>query len=117
VDGAGPEFVTEKPSWNPVDQELVTDQLAVQPPLAVLVLVGVGLVLGVGVGLVLGVALGLVLGVALGLVLGDWLGLVLGVGVGEGCPVPLDKTTIDSAGTVTDAPEKLPDVTDGLAAE
>jgi len=91
-----PEFVTVKPSWNPVDQELVTDQLAVQPPLAVLVLVGVGLVLGVGVGLVLGVALGLVLGVGVG--------LVLGVGVGDGCPVPLDKTTIDSAGTFTDAP-------------
>ena len=45
------------------------------------------------------------------------LGLVLGVGVGDGCPVPLDKTTIDSGGTLTDAPEKLLDVTDGLAAE
>jgi hypothetical protein len=46
-----------------------------------------------------------------------WLGLVLGVGVGDGCPVPLDKTTIDSAGTLSDVPEKLLDVMDGLAAE
>ncbi len=90
-----------------MDQELLTDQLTVQPAPAVLV--AVGLVLGVTLGLVLGVTLGV------GLVLGDWLGLVLGVGVG--CPAPLDNTTIDSAGTLTDAPEKAVDVTDGLAAE
>jgi hypothetical protein len=92
---------------------LVTDQVAVQPPLAVCV----GLVLGVALGLVLGVALGVTLGlvgVTLGLVVA--LGVVLGVTAG-GCPVPLAKTTIDCAGTLTDVPEKLLDVTDGLAAE
>ena len=114
-----------KPSWNPPDQELVTDQLAVQPLLAVAVAVGVGvgvgLVLGEALGLVLGEALGLVLGDALGdalgLVLGDALGLVLGAGPDGGCPAPPDKTTIDWAGTFTDVPEKLAEETDGLAAE
>jgi hypothetical protein len=59
-------------------------------------------------------------GVLLGVGLGDGLevvGLVLELGVGEGCPFPLARTTIDSAGTLTDAPEKVFAAMAGLAAE
>ena len=106
---AVPGFVTVKPSWNPPDQEFVTDQLTEQAAPVVLVAVGLGL------GGTLGLGLGDTLGLGLGL--GDWLGLGLGLGVGEGCPLPLVRTTIDSAGTLTDVPEKLPATTDGFAAE
>jgi hypothetical protein len=106
-----PEFVTVKPSWKPPDQEFVNDQLTEQPAPAVLVDEGLGL--GVTLGLGLGDELGL--GEELGLGLADW--LVLGLGVGDGCPLPLDSTTIDSAGTLTDVPEKLLLATVGFAAE
>lgn len=101
VVAAAPELVTVNPSWNPPDQELVTDQVTWQPP------VGVGAGVGVGVGVEVGVGVAVEVGVGVG----------VGVGLGEGAdPVP-DSTTIDWAGTETEPLERLLVAMAGLAAE
>lgn len=93
--GAEPEFVTVKPSWNPPDQELVTDQATLH---AAPVVVGEG----DGVGEVDD---------------GD------GEGDGDeeetdvGEPLPPVSTTTDSAGSVTEVPLKEDEEIDGDAAE
>jgi hypothetical protein len=84
---------------------LTTDQLTWQRPAGDDVLVAVG----VGVGVTLGVGVGVMVGVGVGV------GVVVGVGVGGGVPLPLVKTTMDSAGTDTELPEKLLETMAGLA--
>jgi hypothetical protein len=114
VVGVVPESVTVKPSWKPPLHELVTDQVAVQPP-AVAELLAEALTDGDDDALALAEALADALadadaerdGVAETEAEADPDGAV---------PLPLVSTTTDSAGTDSELPENALVVTVGLAA-
>lgn len=109
---AVPESVTVKPSWKPPLHELLTDQVAVQPPD-----VPEELADGEEDGEELGEAEGDedALAEALGEADRDGLGLADGEPEGEE-PLPLLSTTTDSAGIVSDPPENVLCAMAGLAA-
>jgi hypothetical protein len=92
LSAAEPEFVTVKPSWNPPDQELVTDQATLQAAPAVVV---VGADDGDG----------------------DGDGDGDDVDTDGGAPLPPVSSTIDSAGTETELPLTDDVAIDGDAAE
>lgn len=96
-----PESVTVKPSWKPPLHELVTDQVAVQPPA-----VPDALAEGEADGDELGDEDGLAEALADALALGpaECDGLAEGEPEGEE-PLPLVSTTTDCAGMVSDPPE------------
>jgi hypothetical protein len=98
-----PPAVTVKPSWKPPLHELLTDQVAVQPPE-----VPEALAEGEEDGEELGEADGDedALAEALGEAECDKLGLADGEPEGEE-PLPLVSTTTDSAGMVSDPPENV----------
>ena len=107
-----PESATVKPSWKPPLQELVTDQVAVQPPDAPEALAE-GEEDGEEDGEEEGDALGEEDGLAEALADAERDGLADGEGEE---PLPLVSTTTDSAGIVSEVPEKLLVAMVGLAA-
>lgn len=114
--GTAPEFVTVKPSWNPPDHELVTDQVTVHPVPAV----GEAEADGEDDGDAEGDGDAECDGDAEGETLadGDADGEADGDGDGDGAlPLPPERTTIDSAGTDTDDPLNEDVAIEGDAAE